>query len=146
MEEKEGGDTNRPHTIDKGRRRKGILPMLGQGSRGCPSRGTRELLGRHDGRCQPTHHPCQEAYNSTKGHPVGPPYSWGQRLGQVKLHFSTAVTFFGVDWGNVAGYLLGQVELWTVNGFCFYFVYRWGGQKVHGGWEMGGMLLNKKYK
>ena len=32
MEEKEGGDTNQPHTIDKGRRRKGILPTLGQGS------------------------------------------------------------------------------------------------------------------
>ena len=42
MEEKEGGDRNRPHTIDKGRRRKGILPTLGQGSRGCPSRGITE--------------------------------------------------------------------------------------------------------
>ena len=32
VEEKEGGDRNRPHTIDKGGRRKGILPTLGQGS------------------------------------------------------------------------------------------------------------------
>ena len=123
MEEKEGGDTNRPHTIDKGGRRKGILPMLGQGSCGCPSRGIRELLGRHDGRCQPTRHPCQEAYNSTKGHPVGPPYSWGQRLGQVELHSSTVVTFFGVDWGNVAGYFTGtswNCELWTVFVFILY--------------------------
>ena len=32
MEEKEVGDRNRPHTIDKGRRRKGILSMLGQGA------------------------------------------------------------------------------------------------------------------
>ena len=93
MEEKEGGDRNRPHTIDKGGRRKGILPMLGQGSRGCHSQGIRELLGRHDGRCQPTRHPCQKVYNSTKGHPVGPPYSWGQRLGQVELHSSSVVNF-----------------------------------------------------
>ena len=32
MEEKEGGDSNRPPTIDKGRRGKGILPMLGSGA------------------------------------------------------------------------------------------------------------------
>ena len=84
MEKKEGGDRNRPHTIDKGGRRKGILPMLGQGSHvDALHRGIRELLGRHDGRCQPTRHPCQEVHNSTQGHPVGPLYSWGQRLGQV---------------------------------------------------------------
>ena len=52
---------------------------------------------------------------------------------------STSRAFFGVDWGNVAGYLL-----LTLN--CFYFsLYMYIGgvgatwlQKVHGGWEIGG--------
>ena len=32
MEEKEGGGRNRPHTIDKGRGRKSVLPTLAQGA------------------------------------------------------------------------------------------------------------------
>ena len=91
-----------PSKLSKAEGEKAFCPHWAPGAVDALHEAAESYLVGSDGRCQPPHNPCQEVHNSTQIHPVSPPYSWRQRLGQVRL----------------------QWPILSVNCFYFYFVHR----------------------